>query len=88
MKLLGRFAQSGIVLLNEVPANLIFGEIVTRCASSSSLSRTRGSCVLLGCVLILILLREATIGRHVVEGVGMRKTAVNLKGDPKDGNVK
>jgi hypothetical protein len=64
MKLLRRFTQRGIVLLNEVPSNLVLGEVIAGSTASAGLSKTRGGRVLLGCTLVLVLLREATIGRH------------------------
>jgi len=68
MKLLWRFAQRGVVLLNEVPSNLVLGEVNARSTSSAGLCRTRGSGVLLSCTLVLVLLREAAIGRHCASG--------------------
>jgi len=64
MELLRRFAQGSIVLLDEIPSHLVLREIVARSTTSAGLSRTGRSWVLLSSTLVLILLREATIGRH------------------------
>lgn len=65
MKLLRRLAQGGVVLLNEVPSNLILGQVNARRASSIRVGRAGGGWVLFcGCVLVLVLLREATVGCH------------------------
>ena len=66
MKLLWRLAQSGVILLDEVPANLILGEVAAWGTSSSRIGWARGSWVLLSVALELILLREVAIGRHIV----------------------
>lgn len=54
MKLLGGFAQGGVVLLHKVPGNLFLGQIIAR---RIGVSGTRGSS-------ILLLLREVAVGRH------------------------
>lgn len=68
MELLRRLAQSGVVLLDEVPANLILGQIaVGRSGSGSGTIGGGGSrsCLLLASrFFVLILLAEVTVGGH------------------------
>ena len=70
MKLLGGLAQGSVVLLDEVPTNLILLDItITRGGTIRGLSRTGGSRVLLSRALVLVLLSEAAIGRHRCTGM-------------------
>ena len=65
MQLLRRLAQGGVVLLDEVPAHLILGEVtIARGASSARFSMACGGSILLRSVLVGILRREAAIGGH------------------------
>lgn len=70
MKLLWGLAQSGVVLLDEVPSNLILRKVIARSVSTGGISGTRGSWVLLSSALVLLLLSEAAIGRHRSEDFG------------------
>lgn len=68
MELLGRLAQGGVVLLNKVPANLVFGQAAVGGSGSSSRavgSRGGRDCLLLlGRFLVLVLLSKVTVGGH------------------------
>ncbi len=66
MKLLGRLAQSGVVLLDEVPANLILGQVAVSRGVGGGVNRAGGRGVLLGRDLVLLLLNEAAVGGHLV----------------------
>lgn len=57
MELLGRLAQSGVVLLNEVPANFILGKVVVGGAVGIDVGRG----------LELVLLGERSVGSHFIK---------------------
>lgn len=65
VKLLGGLAQGGVVLLNEVPANLVVGELATvRVGLGRSVNAGWGSRVSLEGTLVLLLLTKAAVGGH------------------------
>lgn len=68
VELLRRLAQGGVVLLNEVPANLILGQVAVGRGGGCSGAiggGSGGSCLLLvGRFFELVLLGEVTVGGH------------------------
>ena len=66
MKLLRRLAQSGVILLDKVPANLILGQVAVSRGIGAGVDRGSGHGVLLGRGLVLLLLDEAAVGGHLV----------------------
>lgn len=63
MKLLGVLAQCSIVLLYEVPSNLLLGKIAVAVAVATRRFGGTGGCwILLSRAPVLILLGESTIG--------------------------
>ena len=68
MELLGRLAQGGVVLLNEVPANLILGQVAVGrgggCSRAIGGGSGRSCLLLVGRFFELVLLGEVTVGGH------------------------
>ena len=64
MELFWRLAQGSVVLLDEVPADLILREIAVpaRCACLTS---ARGDGVGVGGALVLVLVIKVAVGRHL-----------------------
>lgn len=66
VKLLGRLAQGGVVLLNEVPTDLILTEVGVRSRRGGGISGSSDG-RLIGIALVLFLRREVSVGRHGCE---------------------
>lgn len=62
MNPVGSLAQSGVVLLDKVPANLILGEIVVGTGGVDGFARHRTTRV--GSSLVLLLVHEAAVRSH------------------------
>ena len=63
VELLRRLAQGSVVLLNKVPADLIFGEIVAGTGRVGGIDGC-GSGVLIGGALVLLLVGEVAVCSH------------------------
>lgn len=64
VKLLRRLAQGGVVLLNEVPANLVLGEVAVSAGGAGGIARGRSAHELLRGGLVLLLVSEVAVGGH------------------------
>jgi hypothetical protein len=64
VKLFGSLAQGSVILLNEVPTNLIVGQLAALLLGSGSRVAGGGSRVTLESTLVLLLLTKAAVGGH------------------------
>lgn len=64
MKLLGRLAEGGVELLNEVPADLVLGEVAVSSSGRGRVDGTRSAVELVGGGLVLLLGSEGPVGGH------------------------